>query len=255
MPRAALVTGGSRGLGLALAGVLVSEGYSLTVAARDSDGLADAVRSLREQGGEAEAIAGDLSDEAFVCSLLVAHRQRYGRLDVLVNNVGTGFGQPVAEISTRRLDLQIGLNLRTAVLCYREAVPLLLDAGAEHGGAWVVNVCSRAAVEPQPWLSVYSATKAGLLSFSSAMNAELGARGVRSCALCPGTVATSLTDGGQLDGEQLITTGDVAEVLRLLLCLSPACQLPTVVLESRYDQAWRPPERSSDVAGVHARGD
>ena len=246
MPRAALVTGGSNGLGLALARELSSDGYAITLGARRADGLALAVESLREQGGDAHAVAGDLSEEAGVRSLIAAHRERYGRLDVLVNNVGTGFGQSVGEITTRRLDLQLGLNLRTAILCYREAVGLLLEAGAEHRGAWVVNVCSRAAVAPQPWLSVYSATKAGLAGFSSAMNSELSARGVRSCAVCPGTVATSLTAGGPAGGPadagQLITPGDVAQVLRLLLRLSPACQLPAVVLESRYDEAWRPPE-------------
>jgi NAD(P)-dependent dehydrogenase (short-subunit alcohol dehydrogenase family) len=242
VPRAALVTGGSSGLGLALAGVLSSEGYGVTIGARHADGLARAVESLRERGGEAHAVAGDLSDEADVRSLFAAHRQRYGRLDVLVNNVGTGFGQSVGEITTRRLDLQLALNLRTAILCYREATELLVEAGAEHRGAWVVNVCSRAAVAPQPWLSVYSATKAGLLGFSSAMNAELSSRGVRSCAVCPGTVATSLTAGGHVDHEQLITPGDVAEVLRLLLRLTPACQLPTLVLDSRYDETWQTPD-------------
>lgn len=79
------------------------------------------------------------------------------------------------------------------------------------------------------------------MGFSSATNAELSPRGVRSCAVCPGTVATSLTAGGHIDPEQLITAGDVGEVLRMLLRLSPACQLPTVVLDSRYDETWRPP--------------
>jgi NAD(P)-dependent dehydrogenase (short-subunit alcohol dehydrogenase family) len=241
MPRAALVTGGSGGLGLALARVLSSEGYAVTIGARRADGLALAIEALQADGGEAHAVVGDLSEEAGVRSLLAAHRERYGRLDVLVNNVGTGFGQPVDEITTRRLDLQLALNLRTAILCYREAVGLLLEAGAEHRGAWVVNVCSRAAIAPQPWLSVYSATKAGLVGFSAAMNAELSPRGVRSCAICPGTVATSLTAGGQADAERLITAGDVAEVLRLLLRLSAECLLPEVVLESRYDETWRPP--------------
>ena len=78
--------------------------------------------------------------------------------------------------------------------------------------------------------------------FSSAMNAELSPRGVRSCAVCPGTVATSLTADGDIHPEQLITADDVAEVLRMLLRLSPACQLPAVVLDSRYDETWRPPD-------------
>jgi NAD(P)-dependent dehydrogenase (short-subunit alcohol dehydrogenase family) len=241
VPRAALVTGGSKGIGFALADALSSQGYALTLGARDPGELGRAAEMLREHGGETHTVAGDLSDEAGVRSLVAAHRERYGRLDVLVNNVGTGFGQPVGEITARRLDLQLGLNLRTAILCYREAAGLLLEAGAEHRSAWVVNVCSRAAVTPQPWLSAYSATKAGLMGFSAAMNTELSSRGVRSCALCPGTVGTSLTAGAELDSREMITPGDVAEALRMLLRLSPACVIPAIVLESRYDETWRPP--------------
>ena len=224
-----------------MAKTLVSEGYAVSLAARDADGLGGAAAVLRDRGGDVSVVVGDLSDEGVVQAAVARHHERYGRLDVLVNNVGTGFGQPVERISTRRLDLQVTLNLRTAILCYREALALLLEAAAEHRSAWVVNVCSRAAVIPQPWLSVYSATKAGLLAFSSAMNAELGARGVRSCALCPGTVGTALTAGTQVDPGALISSGDVAEALRLLLRLSPAGLIPALALESAHDAAWRPP--------------
>jgi NAD(P)-dependent dehydrogenase (short-subunit alcohol dehydrogenase family) len=213
----------------------------VTLSGRDADALASAAADLRRGGSEVRTVAGDLSDEAAVRAAVAAHRAGYGRLDVLVNNVGIGFGQPVAAISTKRLDLQLGLNLRTAILCYRECADLLIAAGAEHRQAWVVNVCSRAAVAPQPWLSAYSATKAGLAAFSRAMAAELGPRGVRSCALCPGTVDTALTNRGDLDAGRLVTTADVAEVLRLLLRLSPGCTIPEVVLETRFDADWRPP--------------
>jgi short-subunit dehydrogenase len=241
--RAALITGGSRGIGFALAQALGEEGYGLTITARKPESLERAAAQLREQGFTVEHIAANLAEEEGVHEVVRRHRERYGRLDVLVNNVGTGAGQPVSEISTRRLDLQLGLNVRTAILCYRESTALLQAAGAEHQRAWAVNVCSRAAVDPQPWLSVYSATKAALLAFSRAMNAELRSSGVRSCAICPGTVATSLTQAhaskSQSDG--LVTVDDVAAALRLLLGLSPACELTEVVLESDFDRAWRPP--------------
>jgi NAD(P)-dependent dehydrogenase (short-subunit alcohol dehydrogenase family) len=241
MSLAALVTGGSRGIGFALARTLCAEGYALTLSARGSDRLDAAAAELRALGGEVHVVAGDLSHEAGVAAAVAAHRDRYGRLDLLVNNVGTGFGQPVAAIARSRLDLQLALNLRSAILCYRESVPLLLAAGQEHGRAWAVNVCSRAAVSPQPWLSVYSATKAALLAFSVAMNRELSPRGVRSCAICPGTVATALTDSPDIDAGRLVAAEDVAAVMRLLLALSPACQLTEVVLESSFDADWRPP--------------
>jgi ketoreductase len=239
--RAALITGASQGIGLGLARTLVSEGYAVTLCARHPDRLELAASALRGAGAEVHTIAGDLADEDAVRAAVTSHRERYGRLDVLVNNVGTGSGQPVAEISTRRLDLQLDLNVRTAILCYRESAALLLAAGAEHQQAWAVNVCSRAAVAPQPWLSVYSATKAALLAFSRAMNAELGSSGVRSCAICPGTVATELSRASVSGADRLVTVDDVAGVLRMLLALSPACELTEVVLESGFDRTWRPP--------------
>lgn len=241
--RAALITGASQGIGLALARTLVSEGYAVTLCARHPDRLELAAASLREAGGDVLTIPGDLAHEDAVRSAVAAHRDRYGRLDVLVNNVGTGSGQPVAEISTRRLDLQLDLNVRTAILCYRESAALLLASGAEHRQAWAVNVCSRAAVAPQPWLSVYSATKAALLAFTRAINAELAPGGVRSCAICPGTVATALSrePASEGDADRLVTVDDVAAVVRLLLGLSPACELTEVVLESGFDRVWRPP--------------
>jgi short-subunit dehydrogenase len=242
--RAALITGGSEGIGLALALALCDRGYGLTLTARGADGLDAAASELRGRGAAVETVAGDLGDLDHVGAVFEAHRCRFGRLDVLVNNVGTGFGEPIAAITPKRLELQLGLNVRTAIACTREATPMLVAAGAEHRQAWVVNVCSRAAVIPQPWLSVYSATKAALLAFSQATNAELVASGVRACAICPGTVATALTAADPTAGRQeLITGDDVAGVLKLLLDLSPAAELTRVVIDSRYDHAWRPPER------------
>jgi NAD(P)-dependent dehydrogenase (short-subunit alcohol dehydrogenase family) len=88
------------------------------------------------------------------------HRERFGRLDVLVNNAGVGIGAPAGEHQTKYLDLQLDVNLRAIVIFYRECAELLKAAGAEHRNALVVNLASIAGRSPQPWLSVYSATKA-----------------------------------------------------------------------------------------------
>jgi NAD(P)-dependent dehydrogenase (short-subunit alcohol dehydrogenase family) len=240
--RSALVTGGSRGIGLSLARVLVAEGYSVTISARNAEQLDRAAELLRRDGGTVETFATDLSEPSGAEALAEAHRAHFGRLDVLINNAGTGFGQQLVEISDRRLDLQLDLNLRAAILCYREAVEMLLSAAAEHSQAWVVNVCSLTAVNPKPWLSVYSASKAGLRAFSMAMNSEFAGRGVRSCAICPGTVATDLTDGLAGPPDDLVSTTDIAEVLQLLLRLSPACRVDEIVLRSSFDEEWHPPE-------------
>lgn len=241
MRRSALVTGGSRGIGLALARTLVAEGYTVTICARDPGALTAAADSLQRDGGTVLTHAADLSQPAAARALIEAHRERFGRLDLLVNNVGTGFGAPVDEIVDKRLDLQLDLNLRAAILCYREAAELLLTAGAEHQEAWVVNMCSLVATYPQPWLSVYSATKAGLRAFSAAMNSELSGRGVRSCAICPGTIDTELSREIAGSSDLMVSSADVTEVLRLLLRLSPPSEITEIVMRSRFDREWRPP--------------
>ena len=103
-----------------------------------------------------------MSDETVVQRVVAAHRERFGRLDVLVNNAGIGIGAPVAEIDTKHLDLQVGVNLRSAILLHREAIELLRTAGAEHGNALVVNMSSFSGKRGVAWVSVYSATKAAL---------------------------------------------------------------------------------------------
>ena len=128
--RAALVTGSSSGIGLAIAEMLGEEGYGLTLAARRPEKLAGAAASLRAAGCEVEEVAANTADEATVQAVVAAHTARFGRLDVLVNNAGIGIGAAVAEIQTKKLDLQLDVNLRSMVLFYRECAGLLRAAGA-----------------------------------------------------------------------------------------------------------------------------
>jgi len=229
------VTGGSSGIGLAIARMLGAEGYGLTIAARRADKLEAAARELSGEGYEVQSVAGNLADEAVVREVVDAHRERFGRLDVLINNAGIGIGAPVAEIATKRLDIQLGVNLRSIVLFYRDAVEMLRAAGSEHGNALVVNTASIAGKSGQAWLSVYSATKHGVIGFTQAMNKELGADGIKSCALCPAFVDTPMTDyaKGSIPAEEMIRPQDIAESVRLLLRLSPACLIPELVFERR----------------------
>jgi NAD(P)-dependent dehydrogenase (short-subunit alcohol dehydrogenase family) len=232
--RAAIVTGASSGIGLAIARMLGDEGYALTLAARRPEKLAAAAAGLRAEGYDVQDVAGALSEEDAVQAVVAAHRERYGRLDVLVNNAGVGIGAPVAEIETKRLDMQLDVNLRATILFYRECAELLRAAGAEHRRALVVNTASISGKRGQPWLSVYSATKAGMVAFTEAMNKELGNDGVKSCALCPAFVDTPMTDfakAGGVQAEEMIRPQDIAESVRMLLRLSPACVVPEIIFE------------------------
>jgi short-subunit dehydrogenase len=231
--RAAIVTGASSGIGQALAWLLAAEGHGLTVAARKPDKLQAAADELRAAGHEVEVVAGALGDEEQVARVVAAHRERFGRLDVLVNNAGVGIGAAAGEVQTKYLDMQLGVNLRSIVLFYREAMDLLKAAGEEHRNALVINTASIAGKSPQPWLSVYSATKAAVIAWSQAMNKELNGDGIKSCALCPGFVDTAMTDfiRDQVPADDMIRVQDVAEMVRPLLSLSPACVVPEIVFQ------------------------
>jgi NAD(P)-dependent dehydrogenase (short-subunit alcohol dehydrogenase family) len=231
--RAAIVTGASSGIGLAIARMLGEQGYGLTLAARRPEKLAGAVATLREEGLDLHEVAADMNSEEDIQRVVAEHRDRYGRLDVLVNNAGVGIGAPVAEATTKRIDMQIDVNLRAMILFYRECADLLRAAGAEHKGALVVNTASIAGKSPQAWLSVYSATKAAVIAYSQAMNRELNAEGIKSIALCPGFVDTPMTEfvKGQVPAEEMIQPEDIAAAVRFALSLSTACVVPEIVFQ------------------------
>ena len=229
--RAAIVTGASRGIGRAIAETLAAEGYDLTVTARKPQTLEQAADALREQGSDVECVAANLVAEDGVRDVVARHRARFGRLDVLVNNAGVGIGAAAAEHQTKYVDLQLGVNIRSIILFYRECLDMLRQAGAEHHNALVVNMASMAGKSPQPWLSVYSATKAAVVAYTRAMNLELGSDGVKSVAFCPGFVDTDMSDfvRGHIPPEEMLRTSDIAEALRFLLRVSPACVVPEIV--------------------------
>jgi NAD(P)-dependent dehydrogenase (short-subunit alcohol dehydrogenase family) len=228
--RAAIVTGASRGIGLELAGVLGSEGYALTLAARRPESLEQAAASLRARGYDVQAVAGNLADESVIRDLIARHRDRFGRLDVLVNSAGIGVAAPPTKHQTRLLDIQFDVNLRSIVLFYREAIELLRLAGAEHRNALVVNLASMAGKGPQPGLSFYGAVKAGVIAYTASMNAELHEAGIKSVALCPAWVDTGMAEfeGQTVAREEMIRVEDIAHALRFLLRLSPWCLVPEI---------------------------
>ncbi len=231
--RAALVTGASRGIGLALAELLGESGYGLTIAARKPDTLERTAHELQAKGYEVEYLAANMADEEAIREVVSLHREHFGRLDVLVNNAGVGIGAAAAEHQTKFVDLQLDVNLRAIVLFYRECLDMLRAAGAEHRSALVVNLASIAGKSPQAWLSVYGATKAAVIAYSQAMNKELNGDGIKSVAFCPAFVDTDMTDyvKDNVPAEKMIRPTDIAEALRFLLRVSPACVVPEIIFQ------------------------
>ena len=230
---AAIVTGASRGIGRAIAEALGEDGYALTISARKPDTLEATAAEFREKGYEVEAVAANMADEDGIRLVVERHRDRFGRLDVLVNNAGVGIGAAVADQESKYVDMQIAVNLRAIILFYRECAEMLRAAGAEHGKAVVVNLSSFAGKSGQPWLSVYSATKAGVVAYTQAMNKELNSEGVKSVAFCPGFVDTDMSDfiKESIDASQMMRPEDIAEGVRFMLRLSSACIVPEIVFQ------------------------
>jgi NAD(P)-dependent dehydrogenase (short-subunit alcohol dehydrogenase family) len=229
--RAAIVTGASSGIGLAIARVLGEEEFGVTMAARRPEKLEAAAAGLAADGFDVQAVAANVSDEDDIQKVVAAHREKYGRLDVLVNNAGVGVGSLVGDIQTKRLDMQLDINLRSIVLFYRECIHLLREAAGEHRNALVVNTSSISGKRGEAWLSVYSAAKHGVVGWTEAMNKEIGSEGIKSTALCPAFVDTPMTDfvKGQVAAEDMIRSEDIAEAVRYLLKLSPACIVPEIM--------------------------
>src|SRR4051794_10105591 len=131
--RAALITGGSSGIGLAIARMLGRDlGYALTVNGRRPDKLEGAVATLKDEGIEVTAAPGNMADEEAIKQVVAQHRDSYGRMDVLINNAGVGIGAAIADAETKKLDMQLNVNLRDVYLVLRESIPMLKEAGHDH---------------------------------------------------------------------------------------------------------------------------
>ena len=204
-----------------MARMLRDEGFELTLASRRAEKVEAAAAELG-----AFAVAADVSD-AESCSMLVAsHNERFGRLDMLVNSAGIGIGGRVEDIPAKHLDLQLGVNLRGLFLMTQAAIPLLRES---HG--WIVNLASIAGTLPTPGLAAYGATKAAVISLTRSLNEELDADGVRAIAICPGFVDTPMAEWSGIPGDEMIQPEDCAEIVRMLLRLSPHARVPQVVIE------------------------
>jgi NAD(P)-dependent dehydrogenase (short-subunit alcohol dehydrogenase family) len=230
MERAALVTGGSSGIGLAIARALGQDGYGITLSARRPEKLESAAQGLRDEGIDVLSAPANMAEEEDIKKVVAAHKERFGRMDALINNAGIGIGAAVADTETKKLDLQLSVNLRAVYLLARECIPLLKEAGAEHGKALIANTASIAGKHGQGWLSAYSATKFGVVGLTQGMHKELSKEGIQVTALCPGFVATPMTDWieGQVPKDEMIQPEDIAESIRFLLRTSRHCVVPEI---------------------------
>jgi NAD(P)-dependent dehydrogenase (short-subunit alcohol dehydrogenase family) len=219
--RAALVTGGSSGIGFAIASMLRERGFALTLAARTRTKVEVAAETLG-----AHAVTADVANADDCVRIVDEHRAEHGRLDVLVNSAGIGIAGSIDDLDTKHIDVQLNVNLRGTMLVTAAALPMLRESRG-----LIVNLASIAGTSPSPQLPVYGAAKAAVINFTSALNRGEEKHGVRATALSPGFVDTPMTSWAPVPPEQMIRPEDCAEVVRTLLELSPYARLPHVVIE------------------------
>jgi NAD(P)-dependent dehydrogenase (short-subunit alcohol dehydrogenase family) len=186
--RVAVVTGGSRGIGFAIARGFAAVGARVVVASRKAEACERAAAVLLEGGAEALAVPTHVGDLEQVAALVERTVERFGSLDIVVNNAANALAQPVGSITPEALERSHATNLRGPLFLVQEALPSLR---ASRRGA-VINVISAGVFMHSGGLALYASAKSGLLALTRAMAAELAADGIRVNALAPGTVDTDM---------------------------------------------------------------
>jgi 3-oxoacyl-[acyl-carrier protein] reductase len=222
--RVALVTGGSRGIGLAVAEVLLAAGGSVLITGRDSAQLDEArTRLLRGDSTRAERIhqiRADVRDSDDAAAAVEAAVERFGGLDILVNNAGVGIFRNVADTDVSTWHDVIETNLSGVFFCCHAAIPRMKT----RGGGWIVNISSLAGSNPFPSGAAYCASKAGLNAFSEALMQEVRHDNIRVSCVAPGSVATGFGRGASPSGpasDWKLAPDDVAQVVVDLLAHPP----------------------------------
>jgi len=229
MSHRAIVTGGSRGIGFAIARAILRGGGRVMITGRDEQRLNEAVLSLGKLVRDASRAAGtvvDVRDRGGIERLVDDTARRFGGIDTLVNNAGVGVFTDVAKMTDDEWADVIDTNLTGVFYCSRAAIPELRKAG----GAWIINIASLAGRNYFPRGAAYCASKAGLIAFSEALMQEVRYDDIRVTVIMPGSVATEFSGPSDPDGEDAwkLSSEDVAECVMDLL-RHPPRSLPSRV--------------------------
>lgn len=210
-----LVTGGSKGIGKGIARAMAAEGANLVLAARDHEVLQRTASELSAGSVEVLAVPTDVTDEGQVEALFAQTTDRFGRLDVLVNNAGAFDGGPLDELSTEVWDKVIAVNLRGPFLCTRAAMRIM----KKQGGGRIINIGSISAQRVRPNSAPYSTSKHGLWGLTQSTALDGREHGIVASCLHPGNVAVDRRLGLRSDDEPMMTTDDIAQAALLMATL------------------------------------
>ena len=226
--KVALVTGAGRGIGRAIAEAFAAEGAAVALASRSRADLAEVAGAIRAREGRALAVPTDVTQDSAVDALVDQTVSELGRLDVLVTSAGTAAFGAVADSKPGDWDAMLALNLRAVMVCCRAVLPVML----RQRSGLIINLSSIAARRSLPGSAVYTATKAGLESFSRVLAEELRPHGVRVGVLAPGAVDTPIWDalGSSPPRDRMLRVEDVARAAVLMATLPPRASLEELTL-------------------------
>jgi 3-oxoacyl-[acyl-carrier protein] reductase len=225
----AVITGGSSGIGLAVAVALLREGMRIVIAARDSKRLKKASDHLKTLGGIVLALPTDVSVEEQVEAL---HRQtvdRFEKVDLLVNNAGIGQWGEIEKTTEADWDQIQAINLKGAFLCTKAFLPLM----KKQRSGYIVNISSLAGKTGMAGSSAYSASKFGMVGLTQSLLEEVVEHNIRATVVCPGYVATPMVRGSSVPAREMIPPEDIGQLIVGLLHLSPVTVIREIVVERR----------------------
>ncbi len=213
--KVAIVTGGTKGIGRAIAEALVRQGANVSVTARSRHEIDEAVAQLRtSQSGAATGVVADVCNYSQVKAVFELTIGEFGGLDILVNNAGIGLFQTVEEMSPEDFRSVLETNLFGVFYCCHEAIPLM----KQRGGGYIINISSLAGTNAHPRMAAYNASKFGLNGFSEALMQEVRHDGIRVSYIMPGSVNTEFGGDSPTDDKSWqLQPGDVAETVLDLL--------------------------------------
>jgi NAD(P)-dependent dehydrogenase (short-subunit alcohol dehydrogenase family) len=224
----AVVTGGTRGVGHAIATKLADLGASVVITGRDEARLQRVAQELTAQGHRCEGVVCELADLASVEALGDHVRRDYGRLDILVNNAGIGGPSGLLhELDPAEWDAIFSTNLRGVYYMLRVFVPLMIATGAGH----IINISSLAGKNPLPRGAAYSASKWGLNGLTYGVAEELRGNNIRVSVICPGSVNTAFSPRRTgKETSKMLQPGDVAHAVAMLVTQEPQSFISEVLI-------------------------
>ena len=222
----ALITGGSRGIGKAIAQRLAKLGAAVSICGRNEESLMRSAQELRALGIRVHAQTADVTRTGDIVALVESTEKELGPITILVNNAGIGGFGPVHEKSEEEWDRVLNTNLKSVFLVSRAVVPSMIRRGSGD----IINISSLAGKNTFAGGGIYCASKWGLQGLSGCMAEDLRGHGIRVSVICPGSVATEFSGGGPKDPKKVLTAVDVAHAVGMVAVQGPQSFISEVQL-------------------------